>query len=656
MIRIGSAMLLARAKLRTKRVLLAFTIIVSALLFGLLFASSFMIAGVTGSIEKYNETVQKGGYFVSVRPRLSNDMAFSRGPYIQNQEHFDNAKKIEEEYIAYEKARAKEENIPFDESNIKKLLIKNIGAWKGAKEFERYRINQESPAVEWLSAQYAKKYIAENPNSSLDALQKNAQAFGIESIAAQSELPISSANAVFINNNKENFGNYGVAPNVFLKDGHYSLESYYKVSIQSNKYSLVEDAVMKRFMTYKNEDGAIKGIPVIATADELYALFKDKYDLPEKPSNSAEQLQWFGVIREKVNGATYQVCYRNAADMQLLNSAIAQKNSDEKNVTATIEYELPKQPCGEVRIVKDNRSIVEKQQDNAQKKLFGITEKPSRTLLTFQVVGTIYIQDTGLFGLSVESIIKQIFKLDYKNGAFIPTGLMKNSPLKSVLDDFRRKPVDIAGRKTSETMLAEANIKPAILRFNSIEKAKAFINAQSCEPYVLDCDKPFNAFTYGTNYLIIQEMRDFFDKATSYILPGFMTVAAIILALTIGRVLADSRRETAVFRAVGAKRGDIMIVYIIYSLYIALFILLTAFLIGLIIAGLVHLFNVDNVTNIARTTYGIFEPIGPVVFVGIDWPTIGRTVAVLFVVGLIAALPAIASNIRRNPIDDLRSE
>lgn len=60
---------------------------------------------------------------------------------------------------------------------------------------------------------------------------------------------------------------------------------------------------------------------------------------------------------------------------------------------------------------------------------------------------------------------------------------------------------------------------------------------------------------------------------------GVVLLAAVIMWITVGRAIADGRHETATFRAIGFKRGDIATVYILYT--VILFILVAIFAAGI---------------------------------------------------------------------------
>lgn len=58
-------------------------------------------------------------------------------------------------------------------------------------------------------------------------------------------------------------------------------------------------------------------------------------------------------------------------------------------------------------------------------------------------------------------------------------------------------------------------------------------------------------------------------------------IAALIMMGVIGRVIADGRRETAVFRAIGATRNDMRLVYTMYTALFSLIIVVVSIAIGL---------------------------------------------------------------------------
>ena len=124
-------------------------------------------------------------------------------------------------------------------------------------------------------------------------------------------------------------------------------------------------------------------------------------------------------------------------------------------------------------------------------------------------------------------------------------------------------------------------------------------------------------------------------------------IATIIIWAMMGRVIADSRRETAVFRAIGAKRSDIVAVYLTYSLWVALRIVLVAALIAVGIAAFVEFRYADRATDIARLAYAVFTPAPRFSFIGLQAPLLWGIFA-----GIIAMIVSDRRNSSRRKDDD----
>lgn len=167
---------------------------------------------------------------------------------------------------------------------------------------------------------------------------------------------------------------------------------------------------------------------------------------------------------------------------------------------------------------------------------------------------------------------------------------------------------------------------------------------------------PFMLATYGTNYLAVDDIT---TQARPVLIALFVIafgIATIIIWAMMGRVIADSRRETAVFRAIGAKRSDIVAVYLTYSLWVALRIVLVAALIAVGIAAFLEFQYADRATDIARLAYAVFTPEPRFSFIGLQAPLLWGIFAGIIAMSLVAITPPLLRNIRRNPIKDMRDE
>ena len=154
----------------------------------------------------------------------------------------------------------------------------------------------------------------------------------------------------------------------------------------------------------------------------------------------------------------------------------------------------------------------------------------------------------------------------------------------------------------------------------------------------------------------IEEMNKMFNKALKISLAVTGIIAIIILSGTIGRMISDSRRETAVFRAIGFKRTDISLIYSVYTLIVSLLIGLVAMTIGSISSLLISQRFDRSLTARAITILSSNDFTKKFTLFGVNYSHVGLIVLAIVIVGLISIAVPLMRNVRRNPIKDMRDE
>ena len=155
---------------------------------------------------------------------------------------------------------------------------------------------------------------------------------------------------------------------------------------------------------------------------------------------------------------------------------------------------------------------------------------------------------------------------------------------------------------------------------------------------------------------LIDDISDRISRVARLVLPMVVVIAVIIMSFTMARVIIDSRHETAVFRALGAKRKDIIHVYLTYSVLVALLVALCSLVIGFATALIAQGMYRNDIADYAKVAYGVFNEPDKFTLIGIDGILLILTILVILVVGVIAVIPSLLRNVRRNPIRDMREE
>lgn len=120
--------------------------------------------------------------------------------------------------------------------------------------------------------------------------------------------------------------------------------------------------------------------------------------------------------------------------------------------------------------------------------------------------------------------------------------------------------------------------------------------------------------------------------------------------------MSDSRRETAIFRAIGFKRGDIASTYIMYTAMLSALIAVFAAGIGALGAYIVDRLYAPDLTVQAQYGFGALDLTKQVNLIGIDYQQLGLVLVACLVTGLLSVIIPLLRNVRRNPIRDMRDE
>ena len=416
-----------------------------------------------------------------------------------------------------------------------------------------------------------------------------------------------------------------------------------------------------------SSDGSIPIIAPMSAAEEILGL-KSLTDT----ASPKEKLARLDEVRTKIVNKTAEICYRNARSSELLTKADQQEkeilaNKNKKDYEAPhLQYAIPK-ACGAVTVSKDTRTADEKKMDSNQEqfdKTFNPDYEPRQGIIKVRIVG-LSPDMSGLYGgsFSVSTILTVLLQSSLGTGWFSPsTSANSNDLLKTVMGgEVTNLPI------YQQTYFAE---------FNSVDNAKKFIDDQTCKASFVtpsgsaistagapgageDCSKTGKVFSlspYGSSAGALSDFKKQASKVFNIATIVVVIIASLVMAGNIGKIIADSRRETAVFRALGAKRFDITQIYLSYTFMVCLLVALFALLLGLFGAYYIDSkygpgLSVDAVLAYnASNIYKSFNLIG----VRLDY--IFKLVAVILLTGLVSACLPLLSNMRRNPIKDMRDE
>ncbi len=411
------------------------------------------------------------------------------------------------------------------------------------------------------------------------------------------------------------------------------------------------------------DDGVISVVAPYTAAEQLLNLAP-----LSAGASPAERLARLQEVRAKAKDLKFSVCYRNETSAARIGEAISIQQEIERN-KSTKDYQkpalvvgLPAETCGPVVVTSDKRTAEEKKLAAKQetfRQIFG--EPPAKQqIVSFRVAGLTPDPPSGNASVVTELISGLV--MSYLGiGWFSP---LEAEQLPFVQELEQSKSVGFAN-PSENSYFAE---------LPTANQAKKFIEDKSCVPdsfavktsAVSDSSdpfaacaksgKPFGLVPFGSSSLALDGVKKSFGK--------FFTIAALVIALIaslilmgiVGRTIADSRRETAVFRAIGAKRLDIVQIYLTYAIFLGMLIGLAALLGGLGMATVANSKWSEELTVSALVAYNAGDLSKTFTLYGFYLRDLLYILGLLLAAGIVSTIFPLLRNVRRNPIRDMRDE
>lgn len=633
--------------MKIKRGMLAASIVVASIMFAVLFAAVAVFTGAEKSAWRFVEESGNNRYLVMVRPYIPYEkISVKLNPTLTEMEAI---RKFEKQYYELLRNKYASLGLKYDEKTEVSALEPMSYFEESTPVEERFQVNWNSPVIEAYEKKKTQDFFNEATNKfgDLKKLGAKYEATGYYRVDQPTGL-LMIPNLRLIQNGKEDFNDKEVRGWIGTASGDVN-------AIHNGQYLFSDDQVLEKFIV-NSDVKELTGIPVVVSAQEAASLFGPEMGIGEEPKTIEELKNWLKDVKEKMIGKTYQVCYRNAVEQSLLmkiqrDFMEAERNKDNNEYRApNLLYGYPTEACGDIVLKADKRTDLERKQDaesvEIQKKL-GVYDAPMHKKLTFQIVGIRNVQPPEV-QKNINDYVKNLLSPQNNyTGAEIPRQLYNKIPEELKFDEITK--MDDDTKRMSDEFASR------ILALNSIDDAKGLL-AETCDQNQDKCDRGFVAMPYGSNYLLVDEIGKMFGKIAGIAFPVATVLAIIIIWFTISRMMLESRKEIAVYRAMGAKRRDIVVVYLIYAIFVAFYIFVLAFVLGMITALIINHFYGVALTDLAITTFSVMNEVPRVNLFDLSSPLILVIGGLIFVLGILASLQPIIHNIKRSPIDDLRNE
>ncbi len=637
MITLGDSLKLAYTKIRTRRIRLFIVLFVSSLLFAGLIAGSLIVTGGIDSFRRFSDEGFANRYILAGTYQDS-DMFTNSSP-TEDPARVARIESLEKKQREEKVAEAKRLGIEYSKDSEQSAVTRQDG---------QVIVDYNSPIAYKVAGEDSEKInTLENFKKQLPSAKEYYRSLRLpQSVPTPPSLSL-------VENGKEKLSN----------STSYDYGMTRGLAGMTTGWTLMDEALLKPFiLPGQNLDrGSDGSIPIIAS----YSAAQEVLKLPKLGAKATDQdkKQRLEDVRSKIAGTTFQVCYRNNTSATNLRMTIEQQAEIKKNKNKR-DFEMPNlvykegKLCQQPVVERDTRNAIEKQNVEKQMafdKKFGKAD-PTSQLITFRIVGT--TQDPSMDfggGGGITDVFNMLLASSVGVSWVSPIAVYDELPVAQDIFKQERGMIYDPQERFYAEFSSASTMRDAYKNRNCV----VVYPGMPIEDGAVKCSKNGRAFSlmpFGSISLALDDFQQGFRKVQLVVAAVIAGIASVILMGMIGRIVADARKETAVFRAVGASRLAIAQIYIVYTIYLALLTLLVACIIGFGIALFVNSSFAAQMGLSMALMFNVSDLSMPFRLYGVSLYDLGLIAAVVVGASLVGSIIPIAHNVRRDPIKDMREE
>jgi hypothetical protein len=618
--KISGTFILAYSKLRVRRLRTAITIAVSGILFGVTIMLLVIVHSGLESTERFNNSLFDGNYF-AFASNFDDQTSLLTNVTIQAK-----AKQIYQQTIDTKTTEANSMGIAFDvKDEVSPITYDVVGDTK-------------TPLLD-LTSPSAQKAVADYKSTHPDTAQSNlteaANAYNATHLFQVNELHAVNGISALMHNGEESFGSAAPADDFMTR-------TFPRV---------IDESVVKPFLTTTvgSDDKEIPLLVPASMAERLLGLSK----LPESV-DSTQKLDRINDLKTKTAGLVFSVCYRNDVSKEQIESAMSVSSGSSEAIT----YGLPNaKDCAQATVLKDSRSVALKASDDRRQEFnakFGEATLPVQRKVSFKVVGLLPDDKTSVSGAeSITEVVQSfLFGSSQLGTPIVPLqAYQKTQAMKIYGDIYKVSPDILAG-----SQLAQSGY---LVEFANKADMRRFIEERNCTDQQAKCQdprKPFPLVEFGTTSVKSADIAKTVESIAGPVLIGVVFISALIMAGTFGRIIIDSRREIAIYRAVGASRRNIAVIFMLYSFILSLLVAIFTLVIGVAGAFVFDAALSQQATVTGYTTYGLVNEAFKIHFVTMNIFFVWWIPVTAIATGIVSMLIALPDAMNRTVVEDVRDE
>jgi hypothetical protein len=530
---------------------------------------------------------------------------------------------------------------------------------------KEFHFNRNSVVAE----RYFNKNIDKTFDKSFTAAQKIAQDSGAKSLFHTTTIALNPDLKLFYRDSKSRKYNFENED----KTSPYHYEGMYKNDNTPDVQTLplAPSSLYQTFLFKNHRWTADSGkIPIMLPLSKLEAMLGIKS--LDKNASFDQQLARIREIREKAVELEFTACtYNSIANANYASAISYEKSSTEERKAYQLVYNKPDSlKCVIPTINRDTRTASEKKLA-ANTAIFNheFDNTPLEAKaheLTYQVVGALPNRIDWDGQDFVNSLLQTIVGQTFMT-TIVPTEMFfQLTNLKDILTLYDSTIFNEQHQPIAKKNYDSDSSLTFFMEYDDPKQVRYAVDHLSCHPNYYGIDSSTDNCPDGNKILMMNSfgsraadlisVKEAFYRGVKIVGIVFIIIATIIMAGTVGRLIADSRRETAVFRAIGFKRFDVSSIYLTYNFLTSLLIILATFILAFITANIINAKLSPALTSQIIWLFGTYDSTEQFSVIGFNWLIFGLISATIIVVGILGAFLPLLRNLRRNPIKDMRDE
>lgn len=373
---------------------------------------------------------------------------------------------------------------------------------------------------------------------------------------------------------------------------------------------------------FKNVDIKNDEIPIFITKSHAEAIMKERG--AEIAGSDYEKTI---TLREKMNGdnGRFEMCFRNSSSINHVSAAITVEKGKEPT------FKMPSGEC---------RGVISEDED--------LIKDDMQTVVKFRVVG-VYEQRNLYDAIDEDDLLNNLFKSGLSFSYFVIDNENISSKARQLAERIWGEPSG-----WQKYTIYKDNYIVEFYNPQDIEKVISEKDCSALRSNVCSDERPFVIMKYGNSSVFLDKIKNKLIAYSTIVVIAILIILLVVMMNTINRVLCDSRKETAVLRAIGYTRKDIAKIYIRYALIYATIVGVSSSIMGNFAALLVCIISRSSFNTFLMVNFGVFE--------NLDVPLYGfnilTLVCVLVIVlcGLLSIILPLYLNTKRHIAKDLREE